>query len=425
LFIPGVAVAGALSFACLGTGEPPGDNSSLDEALGADAGACTPVIHPERELFITDLSVVKDARTKNNGAWSFQHLIDAMTPAGTNPSKFVLDWLESWPNNTLVNGFPVDQRPLVTTEIINAWPKLPDGSLDLSKAPLRLMAIVARLDLRTSCSDTGEGRFIWEFLQSNGQPFTPSFTVIFEYHLPLSQDVHQWAQDWHNLGSLNFGSAYNTALQKVTDGFTAKGAFPGRLNGSALDQLRTNEIVMDGFWELREFTLQATVGSDAGQLLESFTKQNPDQSFSFNPDAGETLAKLLEKNRAGVIAQKFIIPSSFLGGISPEAGNDRWNPPVFLPDGGFDTALRNAFAVQTCNGCHYFETGTTFLQVSGGGSLPDGGFSPAILSGFIQNTALPQRETDLKRLLCNKTCVGTSPATDPIAEPDFTPGAIE
>ena len=56
-----------------------------------------------------------------------------------------------------------------------------------------------------------------------------------------------WANAWHALGALPFPSEeYNAALQAITERFAGRGAMPGRPNGSALNQLRTNEIDLGG-----------------------------------------------------------------------------------------------------------------------------------------------------------------------------------
>src|ERR1700719_1607531 len=100
----------ALSAACIGLVEGQGDSASgaVFDALTADGGTCSVNIKADKELMITDLSVVEDARVHNDGPWSFEHLIEAMTPAGTTPSQFVLTWLQQWENVSSINGFPVD-----------------------------------------------------------------------------------------------------------------------------------------------------------------------------------------------------------------------------------------------------------------------------------------------------------------------------
>src|SRR5262249_51208324 len=153
--------------------------------------------------------------------------------------------------------------------VLDPWPRTPDGEIDLDRAPLELLAIVNRIDLRDlDKGQAGEGRFVFGVLDPFG--FPQSFTVIVEYQLPAAtqQDVLDWAASWHALSSHPFPSEeYNAALEALTLRFSGRNAAPGKPNGSALGQLRTNEIALEPRWQLREFTL----GAD-GFLHESTIK---------------------------------------------------------------------------------------------------------------------------------------------------------
>ena len=119
----------------------------------------------------------------------------------------------------------------------------PNGQLDLSQPAFRLLAIVNRIDLNdVSASTAGEGRFVFGFA-----PFgqTLQATLILEYNIPATSqaEIVDLANAWHALRALPFPSEeYNAALQAVTERFTARNAAPGRPNGSALGQIRTNDF---------------------------------------------------------------------------------------------------------------------------------------------------------------------------------------
>lgn len=118
-------------------------------------------IDPERSLLVRDPKVVQDpSRTRtacdtsapggsSMGKWSFGYLMQQManTPVtGITPEAFTLRWLKRWKTNQTVNDWSVAARPSIQAQIIDKWPKNSDGSLDLAKAPFRLLAIVNRVD---------------------------------------------------------------------------------------------------------------------------------------------------------------------------------------------------------------------------------------------------------------------------------------
>jgi len=365
-----------------------------------------------RELLIADLSVVEDPlRTtwgrapapatlpvrRDRAAWTFGRLIQDL--AGTNdPSDLVLRWLEHWEREQAVNGFVAPARPLIRPLVIDPWLRRSGGRrLDLTKAPFRLLAIVNRLDLRRNPvygpGNAGEGRFVFGVLDENGNALP--FTVIFEYELPARtlDDVKKWAEAWHALGSIPFGPAYGDALNRVTDGFARRGAAPGKPNGSALNQIRTNEIALAGPWELREFVISPR----SGLLVQTTVKQTPDISFNQTAD----LAKFVNANEAEILAGRHAVPPAWLGAASPVS-------LVFDAPGIRNPEARHGLALATCSGCHQAETGTGFLHVA-----PRAPGTQALLSGFLTGTVVPdpvsgrphafddlaRRAEDLRRVL--------------------------
>jgi hypothetical protein len=181
------------------------------------------------------------------------------------------------------------------------------GKLDLTKAPLRLLAIGNRLDLRNlAAGKAGEGRFVFGVLDGG----TPrQFTVILEYNLPGSTqaDVASWAARWHALGTLGIGTpAYNAALQKITDAFAGPNLIPTRPNGSSISQVRSNEIALSSPWELREFGLNA-----AGNLVERTVALTPQAGLN-----GSTKVRdFVNTNQAAILGGTFVVPLTF--GVPP------------------------------------------------------------------------------------------------------------
>jgi hypothetical protein len=366
-----------------------------------------------RELMIRDTSVVDDpiravftpgSTDPRNGVWTFKHLMEAMAPTPADAPAMVESVFNSFLTPQTINGFTVAIRPGMQ-QVLDAWPRVEGGALDLARAPLRLQAIVNRFDLRDLANgDAGEGRFVFAFNDPNNPRFPVQATVIFEYKLPAATDadVLDWAQSFHALGALQFGESYNAALQAITERFAGRDARPGSPNGSALNAFRTNEITFssNGIWELREFHLSATTG----QLETAPVALTPDLSFN----NGSALAQFINDNQDVIIAERHVVPEQ-LGGQPFQGGailNDlrTWFAP------GTDADARHHFALNTCNGCHATqETNTGFLQI-----VPRTAGDAAGLSPFLTGTTVPdpvtrqprtfndlaRRSADLRNIVC-------------------------
>jgi Concanavalin A-like lectin/glucanases superfamily len=245
-------------------------------------------VSKSRELLINDASVLADpirtaargpATDPRAGAWSFKHLVEDSAPTPGDAPRIVEDVLRSFLTPQVINGFTVQPR-LGVSRVLDAWPRTADGKLDLDRAPVRLKAIVNRIDLRDlDHGNAGEGNFIFSFTDQFGEM---QATLMFEYKLPATTeaDVLGWARAFHTLGALPFSESYNATLQAITDRFVGRGARPGGINGSALHAVRSNEFVFGSVFnfdfELREFGLSPTTG----RLVPAPLDRTPDQSFN-------------------------------------------------------------------------------------------------------------------------------------------------
>lgn len=343
-------------------------------------------VKPEKELFITNVLVVDDCyRTTwtgvcpppsppaTRGAWTFGRLAEGIFGT-TDPavlSNSVLAWLNHWNSDQTVNGDLAPARPSIQNLVIDPWLKASGGlRLDMKKAPFRLLAIVARLDLRQNAgysagSTAGEGRFVFGVLDASGQP--TEFLVILEYGLDADDctDIKEWAEAWHSLGWIPFGPDYNAALQQITDRFATIGASPGKPNGSAINQVRTNEIFLQRPWELREFRLRANSISAVAPLVQVTVAQTPANRHQHQP----VLADYVNLNEADILANNYIVPLSFggqpfRGGASQNPFNNfDWDGPQPPCTSISNPDARHVFSLNTCNGCHGGETDTTFRHV--------------------------------------------------------------
>ncbi|MFN0063913.1 MAG: hypothetical protein ACKVPX_15510 [Myxococcaceae bacterium] len=370
-------------------------------------------VDASKELLITDLSVIEDpvrtvyrpgVRSGPEGAWSFGRLIENMS-GHIDPSAFVLHLLAQWEQDQAINGFVAPARPSIRKVVTDPW-LVASGcvagattcQLDFTKAPFRLTAIVNRIDKRDGpdgrgrVTDAGEGRFVFNVVNATGA--AQNFTVILEYALAAddTSDVLAWAYRWHFLGVVPFGPIYNNLLQRLTDRFAGRSAAPWRLNGSALNAFRTNEVTLSPagadmtnppstkLWEMRSFALRAD-----GFLHQEAVAQTPALAFNGTPELGAWL----NANAEAVLAGHHRVPAAWLDAASPTPFALTWTAP-----GVTDPAVLAKFATDTCSGCHRSETGAAFIHI--GKRNP--GEAP-VLSTWLLDTEVPRRIEDFKNVL--------------------------
>lgn len=433
-------------------------------------------VFQDRVLMIRDPAVVQDpSRTFNpctgagnpNGVWTFKHLMTEMANqplSGIDPAAFVESWLDTWTLNPgpTINGTTVSTRSQMHT-LINEW-KNGGKQLDLANAPLRLLAIVSRVDLVTTTGgggysgsasgnflDAGELRFVFGVVLPPGfsttgfinpQPikgapgcFSLPFTVIFEYKVPKCDciEVRNWAQRLVALANLVPGSTtYNGRLAALTQSVVRANADPRRPNGSSLGQLRTNEIALPQDaptstvrWELREFQLTQKPFS---LLVETTTADTAADPFDFTP----TFSNWILNNVRPAIQAQFNgpippVPLFFQGapflGANPQVPSPahHWNGVGLNGADIFTNEARHRASLAACNGCHAAETATVFVHVD-----PSSAALPATISGFLSGINdvpdpafnvplrdfddLARREIDIQQV-ANMTC-GTFPVID-------------
>lgn len=386
-------------------------------------------IDAERSLLIRDPLVVQDpTRTRAScggtsmGKWSFGYLMEQManTPStGVTGSELARTWLESWASDQTVNGWTVASRAKVNVKLLDPWTTASGGSgmpLDLAAAPFRLLAIVNRVDLRGHSAygsgDAGELRFIFTAMGTDCHPIF-RFNVIFEFGVPKRGcfNVKAWAQQWKNLDSLPIGSpAYNAALEALTEQIVVANANPLKANGSALNQLRTNENAFDTTgdgldWELREFQLNPI----SHQLHTVTVKQTPQSPIMWSTHVGG----YVNANAAAITAGTHVVPllfpgaSPFRGGASKYVLGSFWDARVAPPIANREA--RHRFSLATCNGCHTGETHTEFVHVVPASFGVEAGLSQFMTGGNVPDTAdhlpvryfneLERRATDLEGLI--------------------------
>jgi hypothetical protein len=335
-------------------------------------------VDPDRELIITDLSVVDSDLAQNSGPWSFGTRFRSLFADEAAAQQGIKQWLTSWESDQTVNSFTLPARPDVRQVLIEQW-KMRDGQqgvpdelwqVNWDNAPFRLSAIVNRIDLNdiapvdegygVKVANAGEGRFVYGAVDLDDEPI--SFTTVFEYMLPADSffGVSNWALQWHALGDIPFGNEFNAALLTLTNNF------------GPLNQLRTNDRAFGPTWQLREFDLAS------GMLEPTTVKATPAGIFNQTP----VMTAFLNSSDAGLRVPLTFQDMPFLGGVADTGFT--WNAP------GTDTNIRFVMAKNTCNGCHSNETGTdgdgSVLGPGAGGShiSPRRAGEKAQLSGFLR-----------------------------------------
>ncbi|MBZ4332125.1 hypothetical protein K8556_14955 [Corallococcus sp. AS-1-12] len=376
------------------------------------------------------------------GVWTFAHLMREMAQgSGARPEAFVLSWLSLWLNDFQSNGDTVPARRKMYDEVIAPWAAASGATsslrlnpattrwevvlsrpLDLDIAPFRLLAIVNRIDLASSWdhadrqSDPGELRFLFGLTRPSpwggGTEATCNlrpFTVIFEYGVPGEgcAQVVAWARQWALLGNIpSFNVAYKAQLTQMTQSVVLRGRAPGKGNDNALNQIRTNEAALAFPWELREFRLvdeHPVSGKDKpsdGLLRVHTMARTPDDAThdsEVDPDI-DFFVRTQVKNGVELpvtvptrCTANFTVPRKvrgrpFLGANSLVAKPTHWEGFSVDATDAAEVCARKEFSLNTCNGCHFKDTGTNdfsgmdnvaFTHVS-----PTSGI-PARLSRFL------------------------------------------
>lgn len=388
---------------------PPGPG--FDDLFTAINQSLFLTINAEAGLF--NLALLDETRTyhpcgasgNGDGVWSFGHVMRQMAGGGS-PETFTEEWLKLYTadqTSAETNGFTV---PSVSDaqEFIDDWKAAGGGVIDLDHPPFRLMAIVPRVDLRTGSSspyggsphDGGEMRLIFGAVDPSSPCQNIDFSVIVEYGVPMDTcaEIKAWAQGWRALSEMdmwNDPEAYSAALEALTTQVTEAGAEPGNPNGSALNQLRSNELSLGNgnFWRIREF-------HHAGLLVQATTAATPDRKFrNGEPTDYKVFDALIADPSIPAAPLSMIDPSSgspvpFLG-AEAIVGFPHDGPPWgSKSDHNFAIETlsdqRQRRAMQTCSGCHGTETHTGQAHMI---NPVNDNISPFLLGGDFNNTNAP------------------------------------
>jgi hypothetical protein len=367
-------------------------------------------------------------------------MAEMATSSGLSTHDFVVDWLSQWLTDEVVNDDTIDARTNMFNNVIRPWADASGissslsatgdltlgGELDLDLAPFRLSAIVNRIDLgetetgpsgygggSTSRPTTaGELRFVFG-VQNLDTCNVMRFSVIFEFGVPIAgcSAVKQWAIDWTELNDPalpRFTDPWRQHLEDLTESVVLFGAAPTRGNQNAINQVRTNENALNFQWQFREFTLSTEdplTGVDtpaSGPLRPHTVAMTPDDTeydeFSdpritdfvigtgpvraaVSPGVGAVTDPFTGLDVLTDCAPSYTVPhlfnsDEFRGGDSFTLNPTHWEVDGADPTDLRDVCAREQFSVNTCNGCHFSDTSTSFFHV-------DPTSAPAGLSNFM------------------------------------------
>jgi hypothetical protein len=428
------------------------------------------------------------------GCWTFGQMMKNMAntaSTGVSAKTFIKEWLKNWTvTQPSVNGETIPLRS--TSEFVidvikpwleragasnvqeNNWESKWDESWILEAdilrfAPFKLTAIVNRIDLRANTAykstvvNAGETRFIFtlESVYTNpvfgtavfpkGSPPKHANTgisadhidwegmnIIFEYGNTQTNlcDIKEFAKQWKALGGLSRGSsAFNDALEDITNTVTAANAASGRINGSAINRIRTNEKIFgtmnngfawaDADWELRQFELNSAThclqhapltNTPKHGANDAYNMQGSDVDFPINTTLRANLMDLIYGStvfRNNLKNGKHNIPSNQLAGFARidgeylhyfglnfTVGTTHFNAASYSSSTNYpiDRQYRQQLSLNTCQGCHAGETKTIFTHVrplSYGESADYWGPSPDVATGkydtrFVSNPGSTQ-----------------------------------
>ncbi len=286
------------------------------------------------------------------GAWSFQSLISAALTkgCGANCPETPQRWLVDWVNGSHTGAFGIFK---------GTWnPQEPT----LANIPLRLLAVVNRMDLAkvsdTNCNPLplggnmgkdaqmcgAEVRFVYAGINHSDAPY---LTVILEFVLPAMTK-----------GQFLALAPYWTHLENSTNRMgDLESALIASLGGPSLSAIASARIRVngtDGIWRFGQAALYWTQSSQPPPIDQELDQQPSPKMPQCVRD--KKLANFVKTN--DVLHANYSLDSigyqSTIGTIQPAAAYVLTFATGLVPDN-----YRLAFSVNSCTGCHGFETVNT------------------------------------------------------------------
>ncbi|RYD34001.1 MAG: hypothetical protein EOP86_12010 [Verrucomicrobiaceae bacterium] len=353
---------------------------------------------------------------ERDGAWSFPHIMSKLlnkkfvpddTQAGVAQNarlaKVLNDFMRQWEKPS-IPGIPYDVE--FFTNVINPWRRAsgdahyPPGQLAPHLAPLRLLAITNRIDLRENFAAGGAGgpkpsnagrlHFIFGFtspktVNNKGNMLEGRLSVEIAVEKKGQEELWKWAKQWKDLdiqwpkGKAAPDAGYISALRELTESVLSPGS---------LASIRTNEKVNSGKppWQMREFI------ADKGSMRSAGLTQTPVFPLLGDPPSKQFFSTNLSKIDDG----SYWLPEN----LRAPMADITLSKLVF---NGVDKMRRDIIVLNSCNGCHGSETGVINHGVPENLLFSHIGHRqthvPSELSGFLKKSDIQRRKTSLAVLL--------------------------
>jgi len=406
------------------------------------------------------------------GVWTFGTLMKNMAGSSVSVKDFIKNWLKTWMVTQIAHGQTVPNRDWAFRFMIEPWLKKAKATSTtvttanweiiwddvatteaniLKYAPFKLTAISNRIDLRGNSAyanpinNAGETRFIFSLISTytdnivavggheleegyppkNGDQQNGAFpdyldwigmNVIFEFgNVQTTRcDVKSFGQAWLDLSQYTTfpNSSFNNDLETITNTVTSLNSAPGKLNGSAINRIRTNERIFQvtagnsgtwkgSDWQFRQFEIDSSgylkqmplTNTPRDRSNWSETLGIPSNAIYSDYPSGDTAAalNLIDWVFSSSIVKMQIargqhnIPKAYptssdtlLAGAANVHGEYahhldlKWESVTTnynyntMPNAFHDSlgrVLRQQLSLNTCQGCHSGETKTIFTQI--------------------------------------------------------------
>lgn len=400
-----IALASATLAAACGS-SPDTLNDRETPAASTESAVTGCDVHPERSLEIVSRNVLDDpARNATGGAFAFMTTLNTFFAPGFDARFFIGEQFAPGP-------------------VRHAWPLTPEGKLDVTSAPYRLLAVVLRPE--GTWSSLGELRLVFEAWSDGALGELVSFEYGMDWRKPSPTEAANagapangaaaaarrasWVATWRSLEDKPFGSpAYVDALASLVTAVTRD---PAQLRTIAIEKMqngpnggvRFSSLGRGGWQGLQETNLANT--PPATWNARGFTWNSGGSCGGWSGGACsvvDPLPRLVQSAENDLYAGSFTIPSDLRTRDIVGTKTSSWGKMFAAPTGWAPERwerARRAFSRATCDGCHGADTGTTSIQHVI--SQPTG---DAKLSPFVRDQELPQRVVAYRAAICGPTAL--------------------